>query len=101
MYVIFADQVFVDPTFLGTFVCSPLWLIFIPYGETPPEMCYVFRLQVYARVRISLAEDYRKGRDFMKSLVHTEELCSRRVPLEQNPSSVSTSSLLAHLFMKI
>ena len=64
LLVIFADQVFIDPTFLGTFVCIPLWLMFILYGETPPEMCYVFRLQVYERVRISLAEVY--GRDFTR-----------------------------------
>ena len=64
LLVIFADQVFIDPTFLGTFVCSPLWLMFILYGETPPEMCYVFRLQVYAREGISLAEVY--GRDFTR-----------------------------------
>ena len=38
--------------------------MFILYGETPPEMCYVFRLQVYERVRISLAEVY--GRDFTR-----------------------------------
>ena len=29
-------------------------------------MYYVFRLQVYARVGISLAEVYRKGRDFTR-----------------------------------
>ena len=30
--IIFADQVFIDPTFFGIFVCvlcSPLWLIFV------------------------------------------------------------------------
>ena len=26
---IFADQVFIDPTFFGIFVCSPLWLMFV------------------------------------------------------------------------
>ena len=64
LLVIFADQVFIDPTFFGTFVCSPLWSMFTLYGETPPEMCYVFRLQIYERVRISLAEVY--GRDFTR-----------------------------------
>ena len=38
--------------------------MFILYEETPPEMCYFFRLQVYERVRISLAEVY--CRDFIR-----------------------------------
>ena len=38
--------------------------MFMLYGETPPEMGYVFGLQVYAREGISLAEVY--GRDFTR-----------------------------------
>ena len=30
--IIFADQVFIDPTFFGIFVCGPLWLMFVLYG---------------------------------------------------------------------
>ena len=62
-------------------------------------MCYVFRLQVYARVRISLAEDYRKGRDFMKSLVHTEELLlSEGAPGAKSLECIDLKSLGALIY---
>ena len=32
-FIIFADQVFLDPTFFGIFVCSPLWLMFVLYDD--------------------------------------------------------------------
>ena len=40
--------------------CSPLWLMFVLYGETPPEMGYFFRLQVYEGVGVSLVEVYER-----------------------------------------
>ena len=29
LFVIFAVQVFIDPTFFGIFVCGPLWIVFV------------------------------------------------------------------------
>ena len=56
LLVIFADQVFIDPTFLGTFVCSPLRSsvvnVYIIWGDTARN---VLRFQ---------ASGICKGRDF-------------------------------------